>query len=55
MSKQQSENEIIRQETSDQSKLIELNDQQLDAVAGGKLHEAMCKGTHLPKVTIELF
>ncbi|MFY9955775.1 hypothetical protein [Bradyrhizobium sp.] len=55
MSKQQSENEIIRQEMSDQSKSIELNDQQLDAVAGGKLYEAMCKGAHLPKVTIELF
>jgi hypothetical protein len=54
MSKQPSENEIIRQETSDQSKPIELNDQQLEAIAGGRLYEAACKGTHLPKVTIEM-
>jgi type VI protein secretion system component Hcp len=54
MSKQQSENKIIRQQTNDQSKPIELSDQQLDAVAGGKLYEAACKGTHLPEVTIEM-
>lgn len=54
MSKQPSENEIIPQEINDQSRSIELNDQQLDAIAGGRLYEAACKGTHLPKVTIEI-
>jgi hypothetical protein len=51
MSKQPSENEIVRQEASD-PRSIELNDQQLDAVVGGRLYEAACKGTHLPKVKI---
>jgi len=39
-----------------------LADSELDAVTGGatdaatpKLHEAACKGTHLPEVTIELW
>jgi hypothetical protein len=31
----------------------ELTQEQLDLVAGGKLHEAACKGTHIPEVTIE--
>jgi hypothetical protein len=38
-----------------------LADSELDAVTGGtsnavpKLYEAVCKGTHLPEVTIELW
>jgi hypothetical protein len=31
----------------------ELTQEQLDLVAGGKLHEAATKGTHLPEVVIE--
>jgi type VI protein secretion system component Hcp len=49
MSKQ-SENRILRQEVSDPSKPIELNDQQLEIVAGGKssphLFEACTTGKH---------
>jgi type VI protein secretion system component Hcp len=39
----------------------ELQDTELNAVIGGtdaaapKLHEAACKGTHIPEVTIELW
>jgi hypothetical protein len=31
-----------------------LADSELDAVSGGKLSEAICKGTHIPNVVIEL-
>jgi hypothetical protein len=30
-----------------------LADSELDAVSGGKLYEALSKGTHIPKVVIE--
>jgi hypothetical protein len=57
MSRQQFENEIMRQEISDQFKPVELSDRELDAVAGGKasggkLFEATCKGTHIRDVRI---
>jgi hypothetical protein len=52
MSKQHSKNEIVRQEASD-PRSIELNDRQLDAVVGGRLYQAACKGTHLAEVTID--
>jgi hypothetical protein len=52
----------IRQKTSDQSpSTTELSVEQLETVAGGTkktssvLHEAACKGTHIPEVTIELW
>jgi hypothetical protein len=55
MSKQ-SESSIIRQEVSDRSNPIELNDQQLDMVAGGKssahLFEACVTGKHFDAATI---
>jgi hypothetical protein len=54
MSKQRSENEIIRLETSDRSKSMELDDQQLDAVAGGRLYEATTKGTHIRDIAIDM-
>jgi hypothetical protein len=53
--------------TNDTSRLATLEDHrpladsELDAVSGGtskavpKLYEALCKGTHLPEVTIELW
>ena len=51
--------------TNDTSNLDhrELTDSELDAVTGGKLidaatpklHEAACKGTHLPEVVIEVW
>jgi hypothetical protein len=44
-----SENKI-RKEGSDQPKSIELDDRQLDAIAGGKP-----KGTHIPKVIVETY
>jgi hypothetical protein len=61
MRQQQSENQNISQEATDQMKSIELNDQELDlvvggkpqAATGGKLHESACKGTHIPEVTID--
>ena len=31
-----------------------LADSELDGVNGGNLEEAVCKGTHIPKVVIEL-
>jgi hypothetical protein len=46
--------------TSNTPKLTELEDHrpltdsELDAVGGGKLCEAACKGTHIPNVVIEL-
>jgi hypothetical protein len=57
--------EKIMSKTNDTSKpaVLEdhrpLADSELDAVSGGttptpKLHEAACKGTHIPEVTIEL-
>ena len=56
------ESGAIRQETSDQSpSTTELSVEQLETVAGGTkktssvLHEAACKGTHIPEVTIELW
>jgi type VI protein secretion system component Hcp len=56
MSKQQFENGMIRQEVSDRSKPIELNDQQLEIVAGGKssphLFEACTTGKHFSTVGI---
>jgi hypothetical protein len=52
----------IRQETRDPStSTTELSVEQLETVTGGtkntssvKLHEAACKGTHIPEVTIEM-
>jgi hypothetical protein len=32
-----------------------LNAKQAGGVKGGKLHEAACKGTHLPEVVIEVW
>ena len=55
MNQHQSENEIVPQDASDQATSIQLDDHQLDPVVGGKLHEAACRGTHLPEVTIELW
>jgi hypothetical protein len=50
--------------TNDTSKLVTLDDplddhgaladSELDGVNGGKLNEALHKGTHIPKVVIEL-
>ena len=42
-------------QTPDETKPAELSDQELEKAAGGKLHEAACKGTHLPEVVIELW
>jgi len=61
--KKDHESGSIRQEISDQSpSTTELSVEQLETVAGGtkntsggKLHEAACKGTHIPEVTIELW
>jgi len=55
--------ETTMSNTNDNSKLDhrELTDTELDAVNGGrshavpKLYEALCKGTHLPEVTSELW
>jgi hypothetical protein len=52
----------IRRETSAPfTSTTELSIEQLESVAGGtkntsgvKLHEAACKGTHIPEVTIEM-
>jgi hypothetical protein len=48
--------------STERSKLDALTDTELDAVSGGvtpaptpKLHEAACKGTHLPEVVIEVW
>jgi len=48
---------------SENSKLDALTDIELDVVSGGKLidaatpklHDAACKGTHLPEVVIEVW
>jgi len=47
---------------TENSKLDALTDIELDVVSGGttpaptpKLHEAACKGTHLPEVVIEVW
>ena len=61
--------EKIMRKTNDTSNVAtfehhgRLADSELDAVAGGKLidaatpklHEAACKGTHLPEVVIEVW
>lgn len=54
MRQHQSENQNVSQEATDQAKSIELNDHELDFAVGGKLHEAACKGTHIPEVTIKM-
>jgi type VI protein secretion system component Hcp len=56
-----SDDKIIPQKADDQSKLVELNEQQLDMVAGGtkitdkastKLFELTATGTHIKDVKI---
>jgi type VI protein secretion system component Hcp len=60
MSKQ-SDNRIVQQEVSDQSQPIELNEQQLDLIAGGttikdkaspNLYRLCATGEHLKTATI---
>jgi type VI protein secretion system component Hcp len=60
MSKQ-SDNRIIRQEVSDLSQSIELNEQQLDMIAGGttpkdkaspNLFKLCCSGEHIKTATL---
>jgi len=51
--------EKIMSKTNDTSKPTALEDHrpladtELDAVSGGNLYEAACKGTHIPNVVIE--
>ena len=56
-----SEDEIIGQEAGDQSQPVELNDQQLDMIAGGtkttdkaspNLFNSTCTGTHIKEANI---
>ena len=57
MTKPQVENEAMQQ-AADETGSPQLADQQLDLVVGGtasvKLNEMVTKGTHIPKVKVEI-